>query len=147
MSDRLQQWKQATRPREIELSDGLTALIRPVRIENLVMARRIPMTLLKRVETMQRRVSAGQPQAEDAVEMAELIDAVVLAAVVEPRVTADGDDDSIALFDIPWADRVRIFEEAQKPAAALATFPGRSGEPGGDPPAAPDGEGVRQAAE
>ena len=146
MSERLQKRRQALQPREITLSDGSTMLIRPVRLDNLIMAKRIPLTMLKRVEALQKK-SGGQPQLEDAVEMAELIDAVVVAAAVDPRVTAEGDEDSLSLLELDWPDHVLIFEEAQKPAAALATFPERSGEPGFDPSTAPGGEGVREATE
>ena len=146
MTDRLQQWKQVLQPREIILSDGIPMLIRPVRLQNLIMAKRIPVTMLKRVEMLQKK-AGGKPGLEEAVEVAELVDAVVMAAAVDPRVTVDGGEDSIALIDLPWPDHELIFEEAQKPAAALSTFPGRPTEPGGDPAAAPDGEGVRQDAE
>lgn len=144
MTDRLQQWKQALQPREITLSEGLTMLIRPVKLQSLIMAKRIPVTVLKRAEAMQKKGTTG---IEDAIEMNELIDAVVMAAAVDPRVTVDGGEDSIALIDLPWPDHERIYEEAQRPAAELATFPERSEEPGGDPPPAPDGEGVRPDAE
>lgn len=144
MSERLQRIRQVIAPRPVELSIG-EVLIRPVKLENLVMARRIPITLVKRMEGMQR-TPAGGFRVEDAVEMAEMIDAVVLAAVMDPPVTAEGGEDSLGLMDIPWEDRVLIFTEANRPAAALAPFPG-SGEPGPGGIAAPDGEGVLQAAE
>lgn len=146
MSDNLQQWKQAMQPREIVTSEGLPILIRPVKLQNLIMAKRIPLTVLKRAEAVHKR-GGGPTQIEESVEMAELIDAVVMAAAVDPRITPDGGEDSIALIDLPWPDHELIYEEAQKPAAALATFPERPGEPGVDPVPAPDGEGIRDDAE
>lgn len=144
MSDRLQRIRQTIAPRPVELSIG-EVLIKPVKLENLVMSRRIPITLVKRMDGMQR-TAAGGFKVEDAVEMAEMIDAVVMAAMVDPRVTVDGDEDSLALLDVPWEDRVLIFTEANRPAAALAPFPGGEQPGSGDSPA-PDGEGVRPEAE
>lgn len=144
MSDRLERIRQSIAPRPVETSIG-EFLIKPVRLENLVMARRIPVTLVNKMAGIQR-TNAGGFRMEDAVEIAEMIDAVVLAAVMDPPVTKDGGDDSLGLIDIPWEDRVLIFTEANRPAAALAGFPG-TGEPGSGGDAAPDGEGVREAAE
>jgi hypothetical protein len=143
VSDRLQQWKARSAAREIELSDGLTMVIRPVRLENLVLAGRVPLTLVRQMQALKPQKD-GSYRDEDALKMADAINAVVLAAAVDPAVTRDGSDDSVALDDIPFADRVRIFEEANRPAAALQSF---RGQPDGDADPAPDGEGVRPAAE
>jgi hypothetical protein len=142
MSDRLAAWKAATAPREVELSSGLTATIRPVRLENLVLSGSIPLTLLRQAQALKPRKD-GTFREEDALEMAVVIDAVVLAAVVDPPLTREGGDDSIALYDIPFADRVKLFEEANRPAAALQTF---RGQPDGDAADAPGGEDLRPAA-
>lgn len=143
MSDRLARWKAANAPREVELSNGLTATIRPVRLENLVLSGSVPLTLLRQAQALKPRKD-GLFREEDALEMAGVIDAVVLAAVVDPPLTRDGGDESIALYDIPFADRVRLFEEANRPAAALQSF---RGQPDGDAADAPGGEDLRAAAE
>lgn len=142
MSDRLAAWKAATAPREVELSSGLTATIRPVRLENLVLSGSIPLTLLRQAQALKPRED-GTFREEDALEMAGVIDAVVLAAVVDPPLTRDGGADSIALYDIPFTDRVKLFEEANRPATALQSF---RGQPDGDAADAPDSEDLRPAA-
>lgn len=142
MSDRLQAMKTALAPREVTLSIG-TMLVKPVTLENLVMAKRIPLTLVRKMEGV-KRTDAGGFRIEDAVEMTDAINAVVMAAAVDPRVTETETADSIAVNDIPFEDRVVVFTEANRPAAAMAGFPGQPGA-GADP--APDGEGVRDAAE
>lgn len=142
MSDRLAAWKAATAPREVELSSGLTATIRPVRLENLVLSGSIPLTLLRQAQALKPRKD-GTFREEDALEMAVVIDAVVLAAVVDPPLTRDGGADSIALYDIPFTDRVKLFEEANRPATALQSF---RGQPTGDAADAPGGEDLRPAA-
>ncbi len=142
MSDRLAAWKAATAPREVELSSGLTATIRPVRLENLVLSGSIPLTLLRQAQALKPRED-GTFREEDALEMAGVIDAVVLAAVVDPPLTRDGGADSIALYDIPFTDRVKLFEEANRPATALQSF---RGQPDGDAADAPGSEDLRPAA-
>ena len=142
MSDRLAAWKAATAPREVELSSGLTATIRPVRLENLVLSGSIPLTLLRQAQALKPRKD-GTFREEDALEMAVVIDAVVLAAVVDPPLTRNGGADSIALYDIPFTDRVKLFEDANRPATALQSF---RGQPDGDAADAPGGEDLRPAA-
>jgi hypothetical protein len=143
MSQRLAAWKARLQPRELELSGGLTVLIRPVELQNLVIGGGIPLTLLKQMQAVKPQKD-GTYRDEDAVKLAGAIDAVVLAAVVDPKVTKAGDDDSIAIDDIPYSDRVRIFEEVNRPAAALQSF---RGQPNGDAGAASGGEDLPPAAE
>lgn len=142
MSERLKAMKAAVAPREIELSIG-KMLVRPVKLENLVMNGRIPLTVVNKMRTT-RRTESGGIRIEDAIEMTEAIDAVVMAAAVDPRVTREATDESMGLDEIDYDDKQLIFEEASRPAAALAGFPG---EPGAGDADAPDGEGVREAAE
>lgn len=143
MSERLQRMKAAIAPREIELSIG-SMLIKPVKLENLVMARRIPLTLVRKMEAVQKRTKSKGVELEDAMDMTEAINAVVIAAAVDPRVTEEETADSIAVHDVPFEDRVLIFTEANRPAAELAGFPGQ---PDGGDAAAPGGGEVREAAE
>ena len=142
MSERLSQWKAATAPREVQLSNGLTATIRPVRLENLVLSGSVPLTLLRQAQALKPRKD-GTFREEDALEMAGVIDAVVMAAVVDPPLTRDGSDNSIALYDIPFTDRVKLFEEANRPATAIQPF---RGQPDGNEADAPGGEDLRTAA-
>lgn len=143
MSDRLAEWKARLEPREVELSGGLTVLIRPVELQNLVISGRVPLTLLRQAQAIKPQKD-GSYKDEEVMKLAGLIDAVVLAAVVDPKVTEDGGEDSIALADIPYADRVRIFEEANRPAAALQNF---RQQPNGDGGVAPNSEDLRPETE
>ena len=142
MSDYLTQWKARVAPREIELSDGYKMLIRPVRLENLLMSGQIPLTLLRQVQDIKPGADGTVPE-EEALKMVDAIDAVVLAAVAEPRVTREGGEDSIAIADIPFIDRVKIFQEVNS-AATLQPF---RGQPDGDADAAPGGQDLPPAAE
>lgn len=142
MNDRLAAWKVRTAPREIELSGGLTVLIRPVELQSLVINGSVPLTLLRQAQAVKPQKD-GTYKDEDTVKLAGAIDAVVLAAVVDPKVTREGGEDSIALDDIPYSDRVKIFEEANRPAAALQSF---RQQPNGDAGITPDGEDLLPAA-
>ena len=126
-------------PREIELSDGGTVLVRPVKMENLLINRTIPVTLMRQMQAVKPNKD-GTYKEEDAIKMAEAIDAVFLAAVVDPKVTRDGGEDSVALDDFAFSDRVRVFEEVNRPAAALQSF---RVEPNGDADVALAGEDLR----
>ena len=143
MSDRLAEWRQALAPRELTLSSGLTVLIRPVPLINLIMSGVIQLTLMC-LARGGRPTKSGETITDEAIKMTPVIDIVVMAAVIDPPVTSDGAGDSIAVADIDYSDRVTIFEEANRPAAALQPF---REQPNGDVGTAPDSEGVREAAE
>lgn len=140
MNERLQRIRQNRAPREVTLSDGSTILIRPVKLQNLVMNKRIPLTLVRKMERMDRTPTGGI-RLEDAVEVTEAIDAVVMAAAVDPRITVEPTEETLGLDEIDFEDRVLIFTEANRTAAALAPFP-VSGQPGSGDDAAPGSEGV-----
>ena len=142
-SQYLQAWKARTAPRELELSDGFRVLIRPVEVMGLLLSGRIPMTLLRQMQDIQPGAD-GNYTPEDTIKMVPAIDAVVLAAVVDPPVTLEGGENSIAVGDIPLADRMAIFEEVNRPAAAMQPF---RGQPDGDAVAAPVSQDLREAAE
>jgi hypothetical protein len=142
VSDRLQARKALVAPREIELSDGGTVLVRPVKIENLLINRTIPVTLMRQMQAVKPNKD-GTYKEEDAIKMAEAIDAVFMAAVVDPKVTREGGDDSAALDDFAFSDRVKVFEEVNRPSAALQSF---RGQPNGNTHAALGSEDLRPAA-
>lgn len=143
MSDFLNEWKARTAPRVIELPSGLHVRVRPVLLENLMLSGTIPLTLMREVQAVRPRKGGGFRE-EDALKLTPVIDAVVLAAVIDPPLSREGSDETIALDEIPYTDRVAIFEEVNRPAAALASF---RQQPDGDADAAPGGEELREAAE
>ena len=142
MSDRLAEWRDRVAPREIALSNGLTMLVRPVRLEDLITAGTVPLTLINRAQRIKTQKD-GSYKDEDADALSKAVNAVVLAVAVDPRVTKDGAGDSIAVDDIPFLDRLDIFQEVNRPTAAVQSFPG---EPNGSDALAPDGEDVQPAA-
>ena len=149
MSEIVAAWQAHFQPRPVELSNGLSILIRPVSVEALAQGGRIPLTLISEMRQARQKAKSGTAAPEGFIDpnMAEVVHAVIMAAAVEPRVTAAGTeptDDSIPLDWILLADRVRIFNEANSAAIALEPF---RGEPGGDAGDARDSEDVRVSAE
>ena len=71
---------------------------------------------------------------------AALVNVVAAAALVEPAVAEVADETHITLDELPFEDRLFIFNWAQGGAAALATFPGN---PGPSPSLAPDSDHLR----
>lgn len=143
MSERLSAWQAAVAPREFTLSNGLAVLLRPVSLLNLVVAGTVPVTVLQEMDKARQRKHAPQDVAAT-VRMAAAIDAVVMAAVADPPITREGGPDSIPLDAIDFNDRVAIFQEVNRPAAAFGNF---REQPDGDDAAAPDGQDLRPEAE
>lgn len=113
-SDRLKAMKAARRPREIELSIG-KMIVKLVDIEDLVMSGRIPMTTVDEIKAI-RRTPAGGFELGDAVKFLAVINAVVMAGAVDPRVTPQATDESMGLEDLSYDDKQAIFVECSRTA-------------------------------
>lgn len=148
MSDELlQAWREHLTPRLVTLSRGLQVMVRPVTMESLVVQGTIPLTLFHESQKSARARGRGAGGIdEEFLKMMPGLHAVVMAAAVSPRIAeaADLDNGVVSIHDIELADRLLIFEEANKAARALHPF---RGEPAGDDHAAPDGDDVPAAAE
>lgn len=138
-------WKARFQPRAVALSNGESIVVRPVMVEALAANGTIPLMLFSGGEEGKKGKKKATLLDADTLEM---VNAVVMAAAVEPRVTAMGTEegeDSIPLDYIPLGDRYRIFDAVTEAATApLAPF---RAEPGGDAGDARGGEDVREAAE
>ncbi len=143
MSDFLQAWKARGASRVLELPSGMMVRVRPVLLENLMLDGTIPLTLMRELQAIKPKRD-GTLIDEDALKMTPLIDAVVLAAVIDPPLSREGGEESIALDEIGFSDRVFIFEEVNRPTAAMQTF---RQQPGGDADATPGGQDLRETSE
>lgn len=142
MSQYLNAWKESTRPVEVALSGG-PALIRPnIRIETLVASGDIPLPLLSELEAVKPRKD-GSVDMADIPRVMPLIQAMVMAAMVDPPVTEHGGPDSISIRDITLDDQMVIFNRVMQGVDALAGFPETDITHNG---ATPDGGDVRPAA-
>lgn len=121
------QWR---KPREegvnITLLSGNTATIRPVALDVLVSSGKLPDLLTPiAAQTLWRE---RDPQdiadaADTAKQYADLINAVIPAAFLYPKVVEEPEaDDEIALDDIEFGDKVQVFNLATAGALTLRKF-------------------------
>jgi hypothetical protein len=136
-------WKQALKPETIPLSLG-PALIRPnVRLETLVASGQIPTPLLAELEGVVVK-DDGSVNLGDIPKIMPLLNAVAIAAFVDPPLTERGDDSSVSVYDVPLEDLLAVFARVIQGVDAVKPF--REGQ-GADDSAAPDGDGIRDEAE
>jgi hypothetical protein len=130
---------------EIELSGiGLVEIKSHVRLEDLALAGHIPVTLLTELQNLSKKAQKNPAKAGDALaKMTPALDAVAIAAFVDPPVTKDGDADSLAVGDIPPSDKLAVFMRVNREAAALQPFRLEGGQSNG---IAHSGDGVQPAA-
>ena len=136
-------WQARTAPRTITLGDGCEVEIRPVQLSALMFNGTIPVTLMREAQDIEVGAD-GQYDMADVMRMLPLIDAVVLAVVIDPPLSRDGEDGTTSLDFLSLDERMLIFQEVNRPATELQSF---RGEPDGDAAAASDGEDLRSAAE
>ena len=128
--------KQPTRGREwrkpreegfvIDLPSGNAAKLRPVALDRLVLAGRIP-DLLSPVAAEALWVQTTESEMKGKGDLlknyTELVNLIVPLALVEPRISDNPTaDDEISLDDIDFTDKVAIFQVATQPAAVLKRF-------------------------
>lgn len=132
MSKYLAQWRdklEATE--EIELSTGPAVIKASVSMLDLAAAGRIPTTLLIELEEVGRKATTDPKKAgaDGLSKMAPALDALAIAAFIDPPVTKDGSADSLAVGAIPFADKLLVFQRLNRGVEPLRDFrpePGQS---------------------
>ena len=109
---------------------------------DLVRAGRIPDHLTQIAAQGLRGTEDNTTSAQDLREFGELVDAVVVASMIDPPVSPDG---PLKPSDLPWADRQYVYAVVARlgGGADIARF---RGEPQRDDASRPDGAGVEGAA-
>jgi len=124
------------KPREegflLDLPSGNVVRIRPVALDVLLRQGEIPDLLTPFVAKMVYQgvdtdeldsLLSAEKLTEQSTEMLVLIDAVVTAAFLEPRIVAEPQaDDEISIADVELADRGTVFSLAVLPANELRRF-------------------------
>jgi len=142
-------WRQAREVGEIvTLPSGNVARLRPVAVDALLAAGRIPDLLsgiaAKTIWTETDTATIAE-QAETAKRFADLINLIVPLAMLEPRVVAEPEGDGeIALEDVEFADKIAIFQITTGGATVMRSF--REQQARAMAPV-PDGEDVQPATE
>lgn len=138
-------------PRLVALPSGITVEVQRLALLELAAAGRIPddMTTDVLVGLSEALGEAGEQSPAEAKRRMnrrlEVIDAVCIAMLVEPRMSADGAGDSIAPRDLEFGDRTYLYALAlgTEEGPELAPFPFGQG---ADLAAGADGAGVGSAA-
>jgi hypothetical protein len=144
----VQEWRQRNAPVEVELPSGPVVLLRKVHIVDLVLNGTVPATLVTEAQQYSRegKLDAARLMS-DPKEMEKwlgLINPVVMAAFVEPKVGRESSADQLGIEEISGGDKLAVFQWCNEGAAALEPFraqPDKRVEP------VPDGAGVRAEAE
>lgn len=134
----VREWRESNKPEEVELPSGKVALLRRVHIMDLALNGAIPSTLLAEAAQYSQK---GEPLAitvrddKDFQRWLGLINPVVIAAFVEPKVTLKPSEDTLGVEEISGSDRLTVFRWANEGASTLEPFrpttdPGLESPPG-----------------
>lgn len=140
----LAQWR-ASRLHELVLPSGMTVWVRDASMMDLMLSGRLPETVMEFANEQQGAAELDlRAIAKSAADFNALLNAAVLACVVEPPVAAQGDDDHLGLDEIGGDDKMAIFNWLNREVSDLHPF--REGE--GEPVAAVQpGDGLRPETE
>lgn len=137
-SERLAAIRAARLPVRVVLNDGTTVLVRRVRLKDLVIEGAIPLTLVDEMAAQKGARKKGS-NLEEMKKLMPLLDAVALAAVVDPPIAREADEDHLGLGELSPDEKMLIFDEVNRAAEELRPF---RGQPAGDADPARDGDDV-----
>lgn len=131
---------------EIELSIGPVVVKSHVSLMDLAAAGHIPATLLIDIEELgeKAKVNPRKAGAEGMANLVMAINAVAVAAFIDPPVAHVADEEHLGVSEIPFADRMTVFYRFNQGAEPLGNF--RSEQQGGADGAARAGDELRTAA-
>lgn len=120
--------KKVSAVEEIELPVMGSAVVKiHVSVLDLAAAGQIPTTLLAEMAEMSKdEKMAGT---EMLPRILPALDALALAAFVDPPVTRDGGDDSLGLAEVSVNDKIALFARLNGAADKLRPFRGETGQP------------------
>ncbi len=117
----LQAWRVCRRTgEEFTTPSGLRVQVRRVSLMDLAEQGGIPAPLVAMTDQILDRES-HRLQVEDVASFADVINLVVKATVIAPRVEDEPTDTALGIREMPFGDRLAIYNWANR-AGALATF-------------------------
>ena len=122
----LAEWRNG-RFHEVELPSGLLVKVRDVDITDLALSGRVPNTLMGVLsqaaegEQVNENI-VSEALTEHAEAFGQLLDAMVQAALVEPRIGDTADDEHITLAEIPSSDKLFLFNFMNRETQAVRSF-------------------------
>ena len=127
----LAEWRKS-RVHELTLPSGLTVQVRDVTMTDIALSGEMPNTLLDlfldETEDITKLPEAQQVRKmlESGKEFAALLDLIAGKCLVEPKIGPTADEQHITLEELPQADKMEIFNWANREAASARPF--REGE-------------------
>ncbi len=116
------EWREKGRGTEvITLPSGVSVEIKKPDLMDLVFAGTIPLSLANSMETMGKRMVAGQMTDEDIQEIGRLMNDVLVALSINPKVVHDGQltkstesENVISVNEIMFSDKFDFFQKIMK---------------------------------
>ena len=143
----VEQWRARNTPQEVELPSGAVALLRKVDILDLCFSGQIPTALVVEARQFADRggvdVEALQNDPEALARWMRVIEPVVIAAFVEPKVGKEPGPEQLGIGEISAQDKLAIFQWCNEAAERLRPF--RPGSDASMEPVSP-GPGVQPEA-
>ena len=124
----LAEWR-AGRLHELELPSGLAVKVRDVSMTDLLFTGKLPDSILA---MMQEQADGGASEIDlstitkNTQDFNAMMDAMVELCMVEPKIGAVADDDHILLSELPFDDKMAVFNFLNRGADQLRSF--REGE-------------------
>src|SRR5690242_13569980 len=107
----LAQWR-SSRLHELDLPSGMTVWVRDVSMMDLMLTGKLPETLIEFADDAGKQGKAEidlKKVVKSGTDFNVMLNAVVLACVVEPPIAEKGDDDHLGLDEINGDDKMAIF--------------------------------------
>jgi len=125
----LAEWR-ASRLHEMDLPSGLPVTVRDCDLTDLIFTGQLPQSIL---EMGEEAVASGKTDIdlkkiglemikENAAEFKEMLDAIVTAALVEPKLGDVADDEHITLGELSNSDKMAIMNWVTREVPALKSF-------------------------
>lgn len=140
MNDRVKAWRQKrtaieTATETIELSFGPAVIKSSVSLLDLVGAGKVPARMLLAMESIGGQVKEDISKIPDDafIRLTPALNAVAIAAFVDPPVAKKADDDHLSPDEIPFGDRYKVFLRLNREVEPLLEFQPEPGESNGTP--------------
>jgi hypothetical protein len=119
----LADWR-ASRVHEMTLPSGLAVKVRDVTMTDLLFTGKLPPAFADMAEKAAKDNNAVdlKEMFKNAADFAQMLDALVSIALVEPKIGEFADDDTITLGELPNDDKMFIFNWANREVSQLTSF-------------------------
>lgn len=136
MNDRVKLWREKrTATETIELSFGPAVIRSSVSLLDLAGAGQIPTRLLVELDEIggQAKKNAAKIPDDALARLTPALDAVAIAAFIDPPVAKKADDDHLSPDEIPFGDKYKVFLRLNREVEPLREFQPEPGESNGTP--------------